>query len=130
MKQCCNKITFDIATRERQLKNVLVELRNAIWMDTYNKDVLRRGERRMHFDGNSFIVRNAGHSAGFDDKNQLKVYWYWYRRTFVFINTILPKYSMQSFITNVVQNSAGDFDYISLVIVFLSVSLKLMYELN
>ncbi|KAJ8737000.1 hypothetical protein PYW07_000271 [Mythimna separata] len=35
---------------------------------------VRRGERRMHFDGNSFIVRNAGHSAGFDDKNQLKVY--------------------------------------------------------
>lgn len=36
--------------------------------------IFRRGERRMHFDGNSFIVRNAGHSAGFDDKNQLKVY--------------------------------------------------------
>ncbi|XP_075210361.1 wurstfest [Lycorma delicatula] len=35
---------------------------------------VRRGERRMHYDGNSFIVRNAGHSAGFDDKNQLKVY--------------------------------------------------------
>ncbi|CAH2227950.1 jg23991 [Pararge aegeria aegeria] len=35
---------------------------------------VRRGERRMHFDGNSFIVRNGGHSAGFDDKNQLKVY--------------------------------------------------------
>lgn len=43
-------------------------------MGTFNNDVLRRGERRMHFDGNSFIVRNAGHSAGFDDKNQLKVY--------------------------------------------------------
>lgn len=35
---------------------------------------VRRGERRMHYDGASFIVRNAGHSAGFDDKNQLKVY--------------------------------------------------------
>ncbi|XP_068084820.1 uncharacterized protein fest [Anabrus simplex] len=35
---------------------------------------VRRGERRMHYDGASFIVRNAGHSAGFDEKNQLKVY--------------------------------------------------------
>lgn len=35
---------------------------------------VRRGERRMHFDGSSFIVRNAGHSAGFDEKTQLKVY--------------------------------------------------------
>uniref|UniRef100_A0A1B6MG25 Uncharacterized protein n=1 Tax=Graphocephala atropunctata TaxID=36148 RepID=A0A1B6MG25_9HEMI len=35
---------------------------------------VRRGERRMHYDGSSFIVRNAGHSAGFDDKNMLKVY--------------------------------------------------------
>ncbi|XP_018318579.1 uncharacterized protein LOC108732336 isoform X2 [Agrilus planipennis] len=35
---------------------------------------VRRGERRMHYDGASFIVRNAGHSAGFDDKQQLKVY--------------------------------------------------------
>ncbi|KAF7996122.1 hypothetical protein HCN44_010378 [Aphidius gifuensis] len=35
---------------------------------------VRRGERRMHYDGSSFIVRNAGHSAGFDNNNQLKVY--------------------------------------------------------
>lgn len=35
---------------------------------------VRRGERRMHYDGATFIVRNAGHSAGFDDKQQLKVY--------------------------------------------------------
>jgi len=35
---------------------------------------VRRGERRMHYDGSSFIVRNAGHSAGFDEKNMLKVY--------------------------------------------------------
>ncbi|XP_014205097.1 uncharacterized protein LOC106636997 [Copidosoma floridanum] len=35
---------------------------------------VRRGERRMHYDGTSFIVRNAGHSAGFDDNNQLKVF--------------------------------------------------------
>ncbi|XP_045466490.1 uncharacterized protein LOC123675211 isoform X1 [Harmonia axyridis] len=35
---------------------------------------VRRGERRMHYDGSTFIVRNAGHSAGFDEKQQLKVY--------------------------------------------------------
>lgn len=35
---------------------------------------VRRGERRMHFDGSSFVVRNAGHSAGFDENNLLKVY--------------------------------------------------------
>ncbi|KAK9874376.1 hypothetical protein WA026_002723 [Henosepilachna vigintioctopunctata] len=35
---------------------------------------VRRGERRMHYDGATFIVRNAGHSAGFDEKQQLKVY--------------------------------------------------------
>ncbi|GLV41667.1 wurstfest [Carabus blaptoides fortunei] len=34
---------------------------------------VRRGERRMHYSGNTFIVRNAGHSAGFDD-NELKIY--------------------------------------------------------
>jgi len=35
---------------------------------------VKRGERRMHYDGQTFIVRNAGHSAGFDENNQLKVY--------------------------------------------------------
>ncbi|CAL8110389.1 unnamed protein product [Orchesella dallaii] len=35
---------------------------------------VKRGERRMHCDGKTFIVRNAGHSAGFDELNQLKVY--------------------------------------------------------
>ncbi|XP_059612731.1 uncharacterized protein LOC132259195 [Phlebotomus argentipes] len=35
---------------------------------------IRRGELRMHFDGSQFVVRNAGHSAGFDDNNLLKVY--------------------------------------------------------
>ncbi|ETN66275.1 hypothetical protein AND_001935 [Anopheles darlingi] len=35
---------------------------------------VRREERRMHFDGATFIVRNAGHSAGFDEHNQLRVY--------------------------------------------------------
>ncbi|XP_062549572.1 uncharacterized protein LOC134214169 [Armigeres subalbatus] len=35
---------------------------------------VRREERRMHFDGTSFVVRNAGHSAGFDEWNRLRVY--------------------------------------------------------
>lgn len=35
----------------------------------------RRGERRMHFDGAEFVVRNSGHSAGFDSNNLLRVYW-------------------------------------------------------
>ncbi|XP_055642549.1 uncharacterized protein LOC129779222 [Toxorhynchites rutilus septentrionalis] len=35
---------------------------------------VRREERRMHFDGSSFVVRNAGHSAGFDEWNRLRVY--------------------------------------------------------
>ncbi|XP_021935202.1 uncharacterized protein LOC110837413 isoform X2 [Zootermopsis nevadensis] len=35
---------------------------------------VRRGERRMHYDGSNFIVRNAGHSAGLDERNQVKVY--------------------------------------------------------
>jgi hypothetical protein len=36
--------------------------------------IFRRGERRMHFDGTSFVVRHAGHSAGFDETNRLRVY--------------------------------------------------------
>ncbi|GAB0090624.1 uncharacterized protein DMENIID0001_053660 [Sergentomyia squamirostris] len=35
---------------------------------------VRRGELRMHFDGSQFVVRNAGHSAGFNEDNLLKVY--------------------------------------------------------
>lgn len=35
---------------------------------------VRRGDRRMHFDGANFIVRNAGHSAGFDEENSLKIF--------------------------------------------------------
>ncbi|XP_039438120.1 uncharacterized protein LOC120419495 [Culex pipiens pallens] len=35
---------------------------------------VRREERRMHFDGTSIVVRNAGHSAGFDEWNRLRVY--------------------------------------------------------
>ncbi|CAG0881471.1 unnamed protein product [Cyprideis torosa] len=35
---------------------------------------VRRGERRLHTDLASFVARNAGHSAGFDDTGRLKVY--------------------------------------------------------
>ncbi|GFG35339.1 hypothetical protein Cfor_10327 [Coptotermes formosanus] len=35
---------------------------------------VRRGERRMHYDGTNFVLRNAGHSAGFDENNRLRVY--------------------------------------------------------
>lgn len=35
---------------------------------------VRRGERRMYYDGANFIVRNASHSAGFNKKNQLTLY--------------------------------------------------------
>lgn len=35
---------------------------------------VRRNEKRMHFDGSCFIVRNAGHSAGFNESNLLIVY--------------------------------------------------------
>jgi hypothetical protein len=35
---------------------------------------VKRGERRMHYDGANFIVRNASHSAGFNKENQLTMY--------------------------------------------------------
>ncbi|KAJ6641336.1 hypothetical protein Bhyg_06272, partial [Pseudolycoriella hygida] len=35
---------------------------------------VRRQEQSMHFDGSSFVVRNNGHSAGFDENNYLRVY--------------------------------------------------------
>ncbi|XP_033255288.1 uncharacterized protein LOC117194936 isoform X2 [Drosophila miranda] len=35
---------------------------------------VRRNEKRMHFDGSCFIVRNAGHSAVFNENNLLIVY--------------------------------------------------------
>jgi len=35
---------------------------------------VKRGERRLHYDGNSFIIRDSGHSAGFDARNKLKVF--------------------------------------------------------
>lgn len=34
----------------------------------------RLGERRIHSDGATFNVRNAGHSAALDEKNLLRVY--------------------------------------------------------
>lgn len=35
---------------------------------------VRFEERRMHFDGTSIVVRNQGHSAGFDEDNNLRIY--------------------------------------------------------
>lgn len=36
--------------------------------------ICSRQEQSMHFDGSSFVVRNNGHSAGFDENNYLRVY--------------------------------------------------------
>lgn len=52
----------------------LVEYSNLKFKFVFFLFNFRRGERRLHFDGTIFVVRNAGHSAGFDEKNQLKVY--------------------------------------------------------
>ncbi|XP_055299731.1 uncharacterized protein LOC129567135 isoform X2 [Sitodiplosis mosellana] len=35
---------------------------------------LRQGDRRIHFDGAVFCVRNGGYSAGFDEKNQVTIF--------------------------------------------------------
>lgn len=35
---------------------------------------VKRGDRRLHFNGSTFCVRNAGHSAGFDNHNQFKIF--------------------------------------------------------
>lgn len=35
---------------------------------------LRQGERRIHFDGNIFCVRNVGHSAGLDEQNKVSIF--------------------------------------------------------
>ncbi|XP_077301615.1 uncharacterized protein LOC143922267 [Arctopsyche grandis] len=35
---------------------------------------VRKGDRRMHYDGNLFVVRNGGQSAAIDENNQLKLY--------------------------------------------------------
>lgn len=34
----------------------------------------RRADRRIHFNGAKLCVRNGGHSAGFDEKNQFKIF--------------------------------------------------------
>jgi hypothetical protein len=35
---------------------------------------IRHGERRIHFDGTDFVVRNLGHSASFDKDNNLRIH--------------------------------------------------------
>ncbi|XP_031617044.1 uncharacterized protein LOC116336946 [Contarinia nasturtii] len=35
---------------------------------------LRQGDRRLHFDGTVFCVRNGGYSAGFDERNQVTIF--------------------------------------------------------
>lgn len=35
---------------------------------------IRHFERRIHFDGAHFIVRNMGHSASFDNQNLLRIH--------------------------------------------------------
>lgn len=33
-----------------------------------------QGDRRIHFDGAIFCVRNGGYSAGFDEKNRVTIF--------------------------------------------------------
>lgn len=47
----------------------------------YHKAVsnFSQGDRRIHFDGAVFCVRNGGYSAGFDEKNKVTIFnkkWY------------------------------------------------------
>ena len=35
---------------------------------------VRSRDRRLHYNGEAFIVRNAGHSAGFDEANQFRLW--------------------------------------------------------
>lgn len=35
---------------------------------------VKSNDRRIHYNGQAFVVRNAGHSAGFDDKGQLRIW--------------------------------------------------------
>ncbi len=35
---------------------------------------VKSNERRMHYNGHTFVVRNGGHSAGFDDVGQLRIW--------------------------------------------------------
>ena len=34
----------------------------------------RSNDRRIHYNGRSFVVRNAGHSAGFDERASLRIW--------------------------------------------------------
>ncbi len=35
---------------------------------------VKSGERRLHHNGDIFVVRNAGHSAGFDERGDVKIW--------------------------------------------------------
>lgn len=35
---------------------------------------IRYNDRRVHFDGSNFVVRNMGHSASFDSQNNLRIH--------------------------------------------------------
>lgn len=35
---------------------------------------VKSNDRRIHYNGSAFVVRNAGHSAGFDDDNKLRIW--------------------------------------------------------
>jgi hypothetical protein len=35
---------------------------------------VKSNDRRIHYNGKAFVVRNAGHSAGFDDDGQLRIW--------------------------------------------------------
>ena len=35
---------------------------------------VKSNDRRLHYNGNAFVVRNAGHSAGFDESGLLRIW--------------------------------------------------------
>jgi hypothetical protein len=35
---------------------------------------VKSNDRRLHYNGKAFVIRNAGHSAGFDEKGQLRIW--------------------------------------------------------
>ena len=35
---------------------------------------IKSNERRIHYNGQAFVVRNAGHSAGFDESGLLRIW--------------------------------------------------------
>lgn len=52
----------------------------------------RRADRRIHFNGAKLCVRNGGHSAGFDEKNQFKIF-IWIRLRFSKYMDLYQKHS-------------------------------------